>query len=94
MSGLRIEQIGKNSEILKLSIRNESSAKSEAVLNEIIEQFNQDGIKDRRLIFQRTIDFVDERFEFLTIELDSIESRKKTFKEQNSLNRYWIRYRA
>ena len=31
------------------------------------------------------IDFVDERFEFLTIELDSIESRKKTFKEQNSL---------
>ena len=85
LSGLRIEQIGKNSEILKLSIRNESSAKSEAVLNEIIEQFNQDGIKDRRLIFQRTIDFVDERFEFLTIELDSIESRKKTFKEQNSL---------
>ncbi len=85
LSGLRIEQIGKYSEILKLSIRNESSAKSEAILNEIIEQFNQDGIKDRKLIFQRTIDFVDERFEFLTIELDSIESRKKTFKEQNSL---------
>lgn len=85
MSGLRIEQIGKHSEVLKLSLRNESSSKSEAVLNEIIAQFNQDGVKDRRLIFQRTIDFVDERFEFLTKELDSIESLKKTFKEKNNL---------
>jgi tyrosine-protein kinase Etk/Wzc len=85
LSGLRIEQIGKYSEVLKISFRNESSAKSEAILNEVIEQFNQDGIKDRKLIFQRTIDFVDERFEYLVKELDSIESLKEIFKENNNL---------
>ena len=85
LSGLKIEQIGKNSEVLKISLRNESSAKSEAILNEVIEQFNLDGVQDRKLIFQRTIDFVDERFGFLTKELDSIESKKKRFKEKNNL---------
>ncbi|MBU3010513.1 polysaccharide biosynthesis tyrosine autokinase [Polaribacter vadi] len=84
-SGLNIEHIGKSSEILKISLRNESSAKSEAILNEIIAQFNQDGLTDRKLIFQRTIDFVDERFEFLTKELDSIENKKKQFKQKNKL---------
>lgn len=84
-SGLNIEHIGKYSEILKIALRNESSAKSEAILNEIIRQFNQDGLKDRKLIFQRTIDFVDERFEYLTKELDSIENKKKKFKQQNKL---------
>ena len=85
LSGLRIEQIGKNSEVLKISLRNESSAKSEAILNEVIEQFNLDGVNDRKRIFQRTIDFVDERFGYLTKELDSIESKKKIFKERNNL---------
>ncbi len=84
-SGLNIEHIGKSSEILKIALRNESSAKSEAILNEIIAQFNQDGLTDRKLIFQRTIDFVDERFEFLTKELDSIENKKKQFKQKNKL---------
>lgn len=84
-SGLKIEHIGKYSEILKISLRNESKAKSEAIINEIIAQFNQDGVEDRKLIFQRTIDFVDERFEYLTQELDSIENRKKRFKQENKL---------
>ena len=85
LSGLNIQHIGKYSEILKIALRNESSAKSEAILNEIITQFNQDGVEDRKLIFQRTIDFVDERFEFLTKELDSIENKKKKFKQKNNL---------
>ena len=84
-SGLKIEHIGKYSEVLKISLRNESSAKSEAILNEIITQFNNDGVNDRKHIFQRTIDFVDERFEYLTKELDSIENKKKKFKEKNKL---------
>lgn len=84
-SGLNIEHIGKSSEVLKISLRNESSAKSEAILNEIIAQFNQDGLKDRKLVYQRTIDFVDERFGYLTKELDSIENNKKKFKQKNNL---------
>ena len=85
LNGLNIVQVGKDSEILKISLRNESSARSEAILNDIIEKFNEDGIGDRKLIFQRTIDFVDERFIDLTKELDSIENEKRSFKRINKL---------
>lgn len=85
LNGLNIVQVGKDSEILKISLRNESSARSEAILNDVIEKFNEDGVGDRKLIFQRTIDFVDERFIDLTKELDSIENEKRSFKRINKL---------
>lgn len=58
---------------------------SEQILNVLIDEFNQDDILDRQLIWKRTIDFVDERFFYLSKELDSIESHKKNFKIDNNL---------
>lgn len=85
-SGLKVSQIGKKSDVLSLSVIGDSNLKSETVINEIIHQFNLDGILDRQLVSQRTIDFVDDRFVFLTKELDSIEEDKKGFKQKNSLS--------
>ncbi|GAA3618965.1 GumC family protein [Flavivirga jejuensis] len=85
-NSLKVSQIGKSSDILSLSLIGESHLKSEAIINELINQFNLDGILDRQLVSQRTMDFVDDRFIFLTEELDSIESNKKGFKQNNSLS--------
>ncbi len=85
-SSLKVSQIGKNSDILSLSIMGDSNLKSEMVINEIINQFNLDGILDRQLVSQRTIDFVDDRFVYLTKELDSIENGKRGYKQKNSLS--------
>ena len=78
---LQLASIAKNSEVLSLSLSGENSAKSEAVLDTIIDKFNEDGINDRQLVSQRTIDFVNERFVYLSIELDSIESQKESYKQ-------------
>jgi tyrosine-protein kinase Etk/Wzc len=85
-SSLKVSQIGESSDVLSLSIIGESYLKSEAIINEIINQFDLDGILDRQLVSQRTIDFVDDRFIYLTDELDSIENNKKGFKQKNSLS--------
>ncbi len=85
-SSLNIAQVGKSSEILSLSVVGENKSRSEAIINEIIHQFNLDGIFDRQLVSQRTIDFVDKRFVTLTKELDSIEDGKKDYKQYNSLS--------
>jgi len=82
---LRIENVGKQSEILLLTFSSEDPRKAEDILNEIVEQFNQDGIEDRQLISQRTIDFVNERLVYLTSELDSIETDKVRYKTDNQL---------
>lgn len=85
-SSLKVSQIGKKSDILSLSIISDSNLKSETIINEIINQFNLDGVIDRQLISQRTIDFVSDRFVYLTKELDSIEDDKRGFKQKNSLS--------
>ena len=52
---------------------------SEAILNNLIEVFNEDGISDRQLVSERTINFIDDRFVFLAEELDSIEINYQGF---------------
>lgn len=84
--GLTIASVGKKSEILSLSIKGSNRNRSEAIINNTIKQFNEDGIADRQLVSQRTLDFVDERFVYLESELDSIEVDKKEYKRKNGLS--------
>lgn len=83
---LQVQTTNKKSEILSLSMVGESSERSETILNATIARFNQDGILDRQLVSKRTMDFIDERFIYLSEELDSIESGKQDFKQENNLS--------
>ena len=80
-----VSSLGKKSDMISLNIQNSNVEYSQRVLNEIIDVFNKDGINDRQLIHKRTIDFVNERYVFLSSELDSIEIGKKIFKIKNDL---------
>jgi uncharacterized protein involved in exopolysaccharide biosynthesis len=82
---LQVWPTEESGEILSLALYSESPERSEIILNTIIEKFNQDGILDRQEVSQRTIDFIDDRFVYLTQELDSIETRKQSFKQANEL---------
>ena len=84
-SGVKIEPTGGQSHLLTLEIKGESKILSQHILNTLIEVFNKDGIKDRQLVSERTIRFIDDRFVFLASELDSIEEGRKEFKEDNNL---------
>ena len=81
-SKIEIEPIGEKSDLLSLNMKGENSLISEQILNILIDEFNQDDILYRQLIWKRTIDFVDERFVNLSQKLDSIESYKKNFKKE------------
>lgn len=83
---LKVQAVSKNSSVLLLTVKGENPQVNEAVLNTVIEKFNEDGIKDRQLISRRTLDFIDERFEDLAGELSAIEGRKESFKASSSLS--------
>jgi capsular exopolysaccharide synthesis family protein len=85
-NSIKVASTTKQSEVLSLVINGENKDKSEAIINSIIDEFNKDGIVDRQLISQRTIDFVNERFIYLISELDSIENKKQVFKKDNDLS--------
>ena len=82
---LNISNSNKNSDILILSLVGANRDKSEVILNEIIKQFDADGLNDRRLVSKRTINFVNERFKSLEKQLDSVETNKANFKRNNEL---------
>jgi capsular exopolysaccharide synthesis family protein len=84
-NAIKIANKNENSDVLSISITGSNKDKSEAVLNEIIKQFDADGLKDRRLVSKRTIEFVNDRFKSLENELDSIETRKAKYKSSNEL---------
>jgi capsular exopolysaccharide synthesis family protein len=84
-SRIKVEAIGEQSDLLKLSIKGESVELSEKILNTLMDVFDKDGIKDRQLVSQRTLDFIDARFEYLAKELDSIEISYQDFKQNNNL---------
>jgi capsular exopolysaccharide synthesis family protein len=84
-SGIKILNSNENAEILTISLRGSNQDRSEAIINELIKQYDSDGISDRRLISQRTIDFVNKRFKSIERDLDSIETHKANYKKDNEL---------
>ncbi|MBR9914838.1 MAG: polysaccharide biosynthesis tyrosine autokinase [Algicola sp.] len=84
-SRIKVEPVGEQSDLLKMTIKGESKERSEWILNKLMDVFNKDGINDRQLVSKRTLAFIDDRFVYLAKELDSIEIDRKEFKQRNNL---------
>ncbi|MEH6769278.1 polysaccharide biosynthesis tyrosine autokinase [Maribacter arcticus] len=83
---IQIQPTSKNSDIISLQLKGENYERSEAILNTLVRVFNNDGVLDRQQVSKRTLDFIDERFLYLSTELDSIEGGKQNFKKENNLS--------
>jgi len=86
LQSLNIEPEGKDSDIIKLSIRSSIPEEARAILNKLINVYAEDGILDKQEVSKRTINFVDERFKYLLSELDSIEQSKESYKQDNNIS--------
>ena len=74
------------SDVVVLSMRGLNQEKSKEIVNCLIKVYNEDGIKDRQLAFKNTIKFVNDRFQYLVNELDSIENYKIGYKKKIDIN--------
>lgn len=83
-SQINVGRLGKDSDLLTLSYSNQSRSLASSTVNNVVTVFNEDGVNDRQQVSKRTIDFIDERFKFLALELDSIEVGIKDFKKTNN----------
>lgn len=83
ISNLVIVPKGKALDILSLSIVQHDGKKSEDFLNNLMFQFNEDGVADKRQVALSTTDFIHDRLELITTELDSVEGGMADFKREN-----------
>jgi uncharacterized protein involved in exopolysaccharide biosynthesis len=86
IKNLVIEPYDKQSDILCISLQDVNIEKTNATINKIVEKLNEDGIKDRQSVSKRTIEFIDDRFNYLIDELNNIENKKKEYKQKNKLS--------
>ncbi len=82
---LTVEPVNEQSDILKLVYKGANIAKNEAIINKLVEQFNEDGIDDKRLVSKNTEEFISLRLEKLVKELDTVETNLVDFKLERDL---------
>jgi capsular exopolysaccharide synthesis family protein len=82
---IQVNPVVKNSSVIQLTLNDPVKDKAEAILNELVVQYNKDAIEDRNIVATNTAQFIEERLEIITKELDSVETDKVIFKQENNL---------
>lgn len=85
ISRLWIEQKGNAKDILALYMKTQVKQKSEDFLNTLVRHFNLDGMADKRQVAENTSDFIQERLQLISEELDSVEIGMAEFKRENEI---------
>lgn len=85
INSLVTETVDQRADIITIIIEGENDNKNEDILDELMKQFNQDGVDDNRLIAKRTQEFIEERLVFLVEELDTVETGIVDYKKTNDL---------
>lgn len=86
VGGFNANMLSEDSDVVVLSFKGLNQEKSKDIINCLIKVYNEDGMKDRQLTFRNTIQFVNDRFQYLVNELDSIENYKIGYKKKIDFN--------
>ncbi len=75
----------KNSSLIELGLNDPVRSKAEDILDQLVLEYNREAIEDKNLVAINTAKFIDERLMIINGELDSVETGKVEFKEENQL---------
>jgi len=71
--------------VIKLSINDNVRVKSQLFLNKLIQKYNDDVINDKRLVVKTTSDFINNRLEVVSRELEEVDLTAETLQKRNKL---------
>lgn len=80
---ITVIQAEKNSNLVELELTDPIKERARDVLDQLILEYNRSAIEDKNLIAGNTSNFINERLAIINEELDSVETGKKNFKQQN-----------
>lgn len=83
---LQIGTSEKQSDVITLSTKGNSTQRNEAILDAIVYKFDTNSLEDKQLVAQHTLSLIDQRFKDLSTELDSIELSKEDYKKLEDLS--------
>ncbi|PZU84827.1 MAG: tyrosine protein kinase [Chryseobacterium sp.] len=71
--------------LMDVSIIGAIPQKSEDILNELTKQYNIDGINDKNIEAENTQNFINDRLNLISQDLEKIEGDKENFKKANNI---------
>jgi tyrosine-protein kinase Etk/Wzc len=84
-NSIEISASGKLSTIIDLSIKDAIPQRGEAILNELISNYDKAAIDDKNLMAANTLEFVEKRLSLMVNELDSMESAIQKFRSKKGV---------
>ena len=82
---VQLIQGGKSSNVIELALQDPVKQKAKEIIDQLIYEFNRDAIDDKNLIARNTASFINDRLDIINAELESVETGKEEFKEDNRL---------
>lgn len=73
------------SNVIKLSLNEGIQEKARLVLNKLIEKYNDDVVKDKEAIIKETSDFITNRLEVVSAELEQVDFTAENLQKNNRL---------
>ncbi len=80
-----IKLVDKEATVIGINIKYPNINKGKAIVNTLVNVFNNDAILDKNLESKKTKDFIDERLAIISNELGDVESQKENFKTSNQI---------
>ncbi|MEZ4802646.1 MAG: polysaccharide biosynthesis tyrosine autokinase [Gelidibacter sp.] len=78
-------EMSKESNVIKLSLKEEIKEKARMILDKLIEKYNQDVIKDKEEVIKVTSDFITNRLDVVSNELEQVDFTAETLQKNNRL---------
>lgn len=85
VSQMVISPVDKKSSVLRLSLKHSLKKKASAILNQLVSNYEKQGIDDKNEVSQNTAFFVGERVKIVSAELSLIDVLVEQYKNDNSL---------
>lgn len=77
--------LSKYSNVLELSYVDPVKERAQDFLNKLVEIYNNDAIIDKKMVSEKTANFINERLQVITEELDGVEKQAEYYKKKNKI---------
>ncbi|MEZ0485108.1 GumC family protein [Fibrella aquatica] len=85
LNRLKVEPTAKQSTVLALSLEEAVPDKGEAILNQLIQEYNREAIVDKNKEANNTLNFIEERLALISGELSTVEKEVEFYKSTQGI---------
>jgi len=82
---LKVEPTSKASTVLAMTLEDAVPAKGEAILNQLLDEYNQAAVLDKNKVASNTLEFIEDRLELIAGELATVEKDVESFKSSQGI---------